>query len=310
MRFSRVLMAGARYITNDNYRFLIDAGRGRYNSLPDEEFLKKKFQAIFGYPLDLSNPRTFNEKLQWLKLYDRKPEYTTYVDKYLVREYIKHIIGEEYLVPLLGVWEDPEEIDFRSLPNQFVLKCNHNSGLGMCICKQKANLKINKVISNLYSGLAQDYYLVNREWPYKNVPRKVICEKYLVDESGDGLRDYKVLCFNGKAQYIEFHQGRFTDHQTQDFYTCDWKLTDISQSGFAAVSAKKEAVPAPSTLHDMIRLSEIIAKELIHVRIDWYSVNGRLYFGEITFFDGSGFDKFDKMDYDLELGRMIDIQTK
>lgn len=310
MRFARLLSAGIKYVTNDNYRFLIDAGRGKYNSLSDEEFLKKKFQAIFGYPLDLTNPRTFSEKIQWLKLYDRKREYTTYVDKYLVRDYIKHTIGEEYLIPLLGVWDDPKEIDFNILPDQFVLKCNHNSGQGMCICKRKSELNIDKVIADIYSGLAQDYYIVNREWPYKNVPRKVICEKYMVDESGDGLRDYKVLCFNGKARLVEFHQGRFTDHQTQDFYTSDWRLTNISQSGFAEASEDREPAPAPSTLQEMIQLSEILAKDLIHVRIDWYSVNGRLYFGEITFYDGSGFDKFDKMDYDLELGRMIELPTR
>ena len=139
--------------------------------LPDNLYLKYKFKKFIGCSLDLNNPKTFNEKLQWLKLYNRNPEYTMMVDKYRVREYISEKIGEEYLIPLLGVWDDPNDIDFDALPNQFVLKCNHNSGLGMCICKDKNSLDISKVRSDLRKGLRQDYYLTGREWPYKNVPR-------------------------------------------------------------------------------------------------------------------------------------------
>lgn len=306
-KIQKKLGHGIRYFVDSDYRFLINAGRGFYNRLSDEEFLRRKFKAIFHYNLDLDNPRTFNEKIQWLKLHDRDQKYTVYVDKYLVRGYISDVIGDEYLIPLLGVWDSPYEIDFNSLPNQFVLKCNHNSGEGMVICKDKTKLNIRRAIAGLKKGLNQNYYIFNREWPYKDVPRKIIAEKYMVDETGNDLRDYKVLCFNGKAKLIEFHQGRFTDHQTQDFYTTNWKLTDISQSGFAGVSEKRIPCDAPSTLDEMIRLSEILARDMIHVRIDWYSICGKLYFGEISFYDGSGFDKFDKKEYDQRLGDMISL---
>ena len=144
--------------------------------MPDATFLKLAYKSRMGRKLDLDNPQTFNEKLQWLKLYDRRPEYTMMVDKYKVRDYIAEKLGEEYLIPLLGVWDDPDEIDFDALPNQFVLKCNHNSGLGMCICKDKTKLDIEKVKEELRKGLKQDYYLTGREWPYKDVLRKIICE--------------------------------------------------------------------------------------------------------------------------------------
>ena len=206
MRINRLLKAGTKYIKSADYRFLIHTGLGIYDYLSDEEYVKRKYRACFGRKLNLENPQTYNEKLQWLKLYDRKPEYTRMVDKYRVREYIAQTIGEEYLIPLLGVWEDPEDIDFDALPDQFVLKCNHNSGLGMCICKDKSKLDIKKAKRELKKGLKQDYYLTGREWPYKDVPRRIIAEKYMVDESGTELKDFKVLCFAGKAKMIQVHK--------------------------------------------------------------------------------------------------------
>ena len=147
--------------------------------IPDALFLKMRYRAIMKKPLNLKNPETMNEKLQWLKLYDRQPKYTNMVDKYMVREYVKEILGEEFLIPLLGVWDNPDEIDFDALPDRFVLKCNHNSGRGMCICKDKSQLDIPKVKATLRYGLAQNYYLPGREWPYKNVKRRIIAEKYI-----------------------------------------------------------------------------------------------------------------------------------
>ena len=148
-------------------------------SLSDESFVKLRFYAAMGKKLDLDDPKTFNEKLQWLKLYNRKPEYTMMVDKYLVRDYIKEKLGEEYLIPLLGAWDDPDEIDFDALPDRFVLKCNHNSGTGMYICRDKSKMDVQKVKDGLRRGLAEDFFMRSREWPYKNVPRKIICEQYM-----------------------------------------------------------------------------------------------------------------------------------
>ncbi len=185
-----------------DYRFYVTSCYGIHNKMVDKKFLERKFKAVFHRKLNLENPQTMNEKLQWLKLYNRNPRYTQYVDKYLVREYVKETIGKEYLIPLLGVWENAKDIDFNKLPEQFVLKCNHNSGLGMYICKNKNTMNYAKVISELEKGLKQNYYLTGREWPYKNVPRKIIAEKYIVDESGYELKDYKFYCFNGIVSWL------------------------------------------------------------------------------------------------------------
>ena len=186
-------------IVNPHARWSYLNALGFYHGMDDETFLKKQFYHAMGYELDLQHPKTFNEKLQWLKIHNRKPEYTMMVDKYAVRQYIADTIGEEYLIPLLGVWDDPEQIDFDALPQQFVLKCNHNSGLGMCICKDKSRLDFKKVKKELKKGLRQDYYLACREWPYKDVKRKIVCEQYMEDASSQELLDYKFMCFNGKA---------------------------------------------------------------------------------------------------------------
>lgn len=175
-KMNRYIRMVKQFVLDPKVRFGYLTRAGFYNHMSDEEYLSRKYQLYFGQKLDLQNPQTFNEKLQWLKLYNRKPEYTVMVDKYKVREYIAQELGEEYLIPLLGVWDNPDEIDFDALPNQFVLKCNHNSGLGMCICKDKSELDISKVKVELRKGLKQDYYLTGREWPYKDVPRKIIAE--------------------------------------------------------------------------------------------------------------------------------------
>ena len=295
-----------KYATDGDYRFLIDANNGKYDNIPDEDYLRRKFFAVMKQPLHLEDPRTFNEKLQWLKLYNRKPEYTMMVDKYKVREYIKQKIGEEYLIPLLGVWDDPDEIDFDALPNQFVLKCNHNSGLGMCICKDKSSLDIPKVKAGLRKGLKQDYYLTGREWPYKDVPRKIICEQYMQDDSGTGeLADYKVLCFNGEPRLVEIHHGRFEGGHTQDFYDLEWNKTDIEQPGYPL---SDKVMDKPVFGDEMYGLTKILAKDIPHVRIDWYYSEGHLYFGEMTFFDGSGFSPF-YGDADMKLGSWLQLPS-
>lgn len=302
MQLKKLIRAGWKCLTSADYRFLINAGFGLYDTMPDDDYLKRKFKAIMGKELNLENPQTFNEKLQWLKLYDRKPEYTMMVDKYRVREYIAKTIGAEYLIPLLGVWEDPEDIDFDALPDQFVLKCNHNSGLGMCICKDKSKLDIEKVKQDLKRGLQQDYYLTGREWPYKNVARKIVGEAYMSD-GNEELSDYKVHCFNGEPRFILVCRDRFRDSGlTEDFFTPKWehmllKRPDIPNS--------KAEIPHPETLERMLDLSKKLAKELSFARIDFYEVNGKIYFGEITFFPASGFKKFEPEEWDNTLGQWI-----
>ena len=211
------------------------------------------------------------------------------------------------MIHLIGVWDDPDEIDFDTLPDQFVLKCNHNSGLGMCICKDKSKLDISKVKAELRKGLKQNYYLTGREWPYKDVPRKIICEKYMQDDSKTGnLADYKVLCFNGEPRLVEIHRGRFEGVHTQDFYNEDWVKTDIEQP---ELPLSDEIMQRPPFADEMFRLSRILAKNIPHVRVDWYYTGGRLYFGELTFFDGSGFGAFED-NQDMELGSWMKLPEK
>ncbi len=294
----KIIKGVTRYIIDSDYRFLINASRGRYDNLTDPEFLQKKYYAIFHQELNLNNPKSFNEKLQWIKLHDRKDIYTTMVDKVKARDYVASIIGEEYLIPIIGVWDNPDEIDFESLPDQFVLKCNHNSGLGMIICKDKSSLNSREARNKLKKGLAQDYYLTAREWPYKNVKRKIIGEQYM----GNNLTDYKFLCFEGKPQLIEIHRNRGSDSYTQDFYTMDWIKSEITQG-----KRYEGIIPKPKNFDLMVKFSKMLAADIRHIRVDWYEIRGKLFFGELTFFDGAGFEAFDKKEYDEYLGSLIKI---
>lgn len=280
-----------------NYRKML-------NWLPDKVFLKAAFRARFGRKLDLNNPKTFNEKLQWLKLYDRKPEYTKMVDKYLVRDYVKEKIGEEYLIPLLGVWEDPEKINFDELPMQFVLKCNHNSGVGMCICKDKNSLEISKVKEELQKGINQNYYLTGREWPYKDVPRRIIAEKYMVDESGYELKDYKFYCFDGKVKLIMINSDRMSSEKTKaNYFDENYQPLD-----FVWGYENAEIPPQkPEKFEEMKYLAEKLSENIPHVRIDFYQTPDGIFFGEITFFDGCGFDAIEPIEWDYKIGSWIKL---
>ena len=296
-----------KYLSNQAFRIRVNSKLGFYNNMDDKKYIEKLFKASMEYPLDLYNPKTFNEKLQWLKLYNRKPEYTTMVDKYKVRDYIAEKIGEEYLIPIIGAWDDPNDIYFDSVPNQFVLKCNHTSGLGMCICKDKSKLDINNVKKELQKGLEQDYYLTGREWPYKNVPRKIIAEKYMEQENGDGLRDYKFYCFAGVPKVVGIYQDRNTYKETTgDFFDMDFNWLDFT---FNMPNAKVKPYK-PSHFEEMIRIAEILSEGIPHVRVDLYLSNDKIYFGELTFFDGSGFDKIEPIGWDYKLGSWIKLPDK
>ncbi|WP_051196271.1 ATP-grasp fold amidoligase family protein [Clostridium cadaveris] len=271
-----------------------------FRVVPDNVYLKIKYELIMNKKLNLNNPQTFNEKLQWLKLYDRDPIYTKLVDKYEVRNYVSETIGEEYLIPLIGVWNKFEDIDFDKLPNQFVLKCTHDSG-SVFICTDKNNFDIDKVRSKIDKALKKNFYYIAREWPYKNVKPRIVCEKFISDKDTTP-DDYKILCFNGKAKLIEVHIDRFNNH-TQDFYDINWNKTCISQDGIVSDKIYEK----PKQLETMIELSEKIAKDMIHVRVDWFIVNDKLYFGEITFYDGAGFDPFDNEEDDYLIGSWIKL---
>lgn len=304
MNLHKVIGAAARALKNRRYRVNMLRYKGLLNWMPDKLFLKYVFHGVMGTPLNLNNPETFNAKLQWLKLYNRNPEYTMMVDKYRVREYIKEQLGEEYLIPLFGVWDDPDEIDFDALPDQFVLKCNHNSGLGMCICKDKSKLDIPKVKAKLRKGMAQDYYLTGREWPYKDVPRKIICEKYMTDESGTELKDYKFMCFVGKVKCSFVCSERFSEQGLKvTFFDNDWNVLPIERH----YPRSGKPIPKPQNLEKMIRFSEQLSRGIPFVRVDFYEICGRIYFGELTFFPGNGYEEFTPETADEILGSWINL---
>lgn len=281
--------------------------------MPDALYLRLLYRLSTGKSLHLNNPQTYNEKLQWIKLYDHNPLYTRLVDKYAVKEYVASIIGEEYIIPTYGVWDCLNEIDFDILPNQFVLKTTFGGGGNdVIICKEKNIFDKEYAIYHLRKYMNQDLYRASREWPYKNVPKRIIAEKYMEESGKTSLTDYKVMCFNGVAKLIELHNGRYTDGHTQEFYDRDWNKTTISQGGYGKVL--EYIAERPPQLEEMLELSETLAKDIPHVRVDWYIVDNHLYFGELTFFDGSGLEPWDKDEDDLLMGSWIklpiDIENK
>lgn len=272
--------------------------------VPEDWYLKRRFKKRVGYSLDLDNPQTFNEKLQWLKLHDRNPLYTKMVDKYEAKKYVADIIGEDYIIPTLGVWNHFDEIDFEQLPTQFVLKCTHDSG-SVVICKDKGKLDKKEAKKKLERGLRYNYYYRGGfEWPYKNVKPRIIAEEYMMNELGGDLTDYKIMCFNGKAKCSFTCTGRKSPrglHVT--FYDRQWKKMPFSRH----YPAEQEPTPRPHNYEKMIKLSEKLSANLKFARVDFYDINGRIYFGEITFFPGNGMEEFSSIEWDRRLGEFIDI---
>jgi len=284
------------------------ASKGFYKWMPDKKFLEKGFKIQMGKKLDLDNPKTFNEKLQWLKLYDRKPLYTTLVDKYAVRQYIKDKIGEEYLVPLVGgPWESFDGIDFEALPNQFVLKCTHDSG-GVYICKDKAAMDVEAAKEKLTKCFQRNYYDCGREWPYKNVKPRIIAEQYMEDAKTGELRDYKFFSFDGVARimYVATERASKTGEPKYDFFDRNFQhLPFTNTHPNADVPPEK-----PANFNKMIELADKMSEGFPHVRIDFYEVDGKVYFGEITLFHGSGMEPFDPDEWDMILGSWIELPQK
>lgn len=278
---------------------------GLFNWLGDKNYIKLYYWATFNKTVNIDNPTTYNEKLQWLKLNDRNPKYTIYVDKYRVREYVAKEIGEEYLVPLLGHWSDPEEIDFDKLPKQFVLKWNHDSG-SIVICKNKENLDLVNTVKYFKKRKRRNVYKISREWPYKNVVPEIIAEQYLVDSATKELRDYKLYLFNGKVRLIMVNSGRQRGVTTADYFDENYNWLDL-RWGYPNANIKPEK---PRNFVLMKELATKLGKSLIGGRIDFYEVDGKVYFGEITFFDGSGFSSFDPSDWDQILGSWLKLPSK
>lgn len=274
--------------------------------LSDEKFLKITYEKIFCKKLNLDNPQTFNEKLQWLKLYNRKDIYTTMVDKYEVKKYVANIIGEEYIISTLGIYDKFEDIDFDNLPNQFVMKCTHDSG-GLVICKNKDKLDYKNAKKKIEKSLKHNYFYNGREWPYKNVKPRIIIEKYMENKIFHELRDYKFFCFNGKVKFFKIDFDRFTNHRA-NYYDTQKNILNFGEKIYPPNFEKK--IYLPETIDEMIKLAEKLAVNIPFVRIDFYDVNGKIYFGEITFFPASGFGKFDPESYDQLFGDWIKLPKK
>lgn len=272
----------------------------------DEKFLKKLFKLRMGKELNLDNPQTFSEKLQWLKLYNRKPEYTMMVDKYAVKEYVASMIGGEYIIPTLGVYNSVDEIDFNSLPNQFVLKCTHDSG-GLVICKDKSKLDIKSARKKLAKSLMNNYYYQNREWPYKNTTPRIIAEQYMEDESGYELKDYKFFCFDGEPKCCQVIAGR-KDVMTVDFFDKDWNHLPFHEPRIYPYSW--ELVSRPQSYENMWKLAQKLSANQPFLRVDFYNINGQIYFGELTFFPTSGMGGFDPEEWDYTFGNWIKLSRR
>ena len=269
----------------------------------DKKFLQKKYFLKFGKKLDLNNPKTFNEKLQWLKLYDRNPEYTKMVDKYAVRSYISKKIGQEYLIPLIGVYNKFEEIKFEELPNQFVLKCTHDSG-STIVCKDKNQFDFDDAKKKINRKMKMNFYYVGREWPYKNVKPKIIIEKYMEDNEQSELRDYKLMCFNGKVKCSFVCSERYSESGLKiDIYDLEWKKMEVKRNH----PNSSIEIAKPKNYEIMIELAEKLSKGIPFVRVDFYEIEGKLYFGELTFFPGSGLTEFIPEKYDNILGDMLEL---
>lgn len=274
--------------------------------LSDRAFIKKIYYARMGKNIDLKNPKTFCEKENWLKLYDRKPEYTMMADKYAVREYISNKIGEEYLVPLLGVWDKAEDIDFEKLPSKFVLKCNHNSDV--IICLDKSMLDIEKTREKLNKQLKQDYYTHKREWPYKDIDRKIICEKYMENTNDDQLVDYKIFCFNGIPRFTMVNSNRFGAGLINvDMYDMDWKHMDMQDGHYPNAG---DVFGKPECFEEMCQISKKLSENIPFIRVDFNYWDRKLYFGELTFFHSAGLESFMPEEWDLILGNWLKLPEK
>lgn len=293
---------GIKYLTNSKYRFDWNAYHGKYNSMSDEEYLKRKFKMKVGYELNLSNPRSFNEKIQWLKIHDRNPQYAKLVDKYEAKKIVSKKWGEKYIIPTIGVWNNFNEIDFQKLPNEFVLKCTHDSG-GVVICYDKEKLDFNSAKIKIEKCLKHNYYFSGREYPYKDIKPRIIAEKLMVsDNENRDLNDYKLMCFNGKVRCSFVCSNRFGDGSLYvNFYDEDWKPMPFIRK----YPKNPKEILKPHCYDDMVRLAEEISKEIPFLRVDFYECQGAIYFGEFTFYPGSGMEWFDPVEWDYKLGNMI-----
>ena len=290
------------------YIAIIELNRYNPKLISDKLCIKANFYLRLGYELNLKHPTTFSEKLQWLKLYDRRPEYTKMVDKYEAKKYAASVIGEEYIIPTLGVWDRAEDIEWDRLPDQFVLKCTHDSG-DLIICKDKSKLDKENAIKKLNEGLKRDYYMVWREWPYKNVPRRVIAETYIEPQPDTkDLPDYKFFCFDGvvKAMFVATERQNPNEEVKFDFFDENYNHLPFRQGHDHA----KVLPSKPRNFELMKQLASQLSNNIPQVRVDFYDLGDKVLFGEMTFFHFSGMVPFEPYDWDKYWGTLISIPSQ
>ena len=274
------------------------------NYIPSSIFTKYYYRKVMGKKLNLKNPKTFNEKSNWLKLHYRNSIMPSLVDKYQVRDYIKKKIGKEYLIPLIGVYDKFEEINFDKLPNQFVIKCNHDSG-SYVVCEDKTKLDWNKVQEKITSHLSRNYYYQWREWPYKSVKPKIIIEKYMADKATNSFDDYKFMCFDGEVDTVMVCTDRKTGKPKFRFVDKNWNLKKYNKDSLNDV---KNYIKKPKRIKEMFELASKLSEGFPFVRVDLYYANNKIYFGELTFFPQAGWDPNIVEEADKELGKKIKLR--
>lgn len=279
-----------------------------YKHMSDERAIRLRYRYFTGESLNLENPTSFNEKMQWLKLHDRRPIYTTMADKYEAKRFASPIIGEQYIVPNYGVWEDANDINWDSLPKQVVIKCNHGYGglTGMVICKDISKLDRHDAIKRLNAALKRNYFYTGREWPYKNIKPLILAEKYL----GENLMDFRVYCFNGEPKLIYAYQNVAQEDGTKpelsscDIFDCDWKPMPFHQKSMPCGN-----VARPPHLKEMLEISKKLSKDVPFLRVDFYE-GEQLYLGELTFYPGGGMSSYYPSEWNDILGSWIMLPEK
>lgn len=307
------------YLTDSDYRFLKNSLQFyAYKSMPDEAFITRQFKAQLGMAPDLSDPKTFNEKIQWLKLYDRRPVYTVMADKYAVKQWVAKRIGAQYVVPALGVWDRFDEIDFDQLPDRFVLKCTHDSGSAIIVqdknalaaksalwIKENVRLDKNGVRRKLKACLKRNTYYRNREWAYKDIPPRILAEECMADANTAQLKEYKIFTFNGQPKLVQVYDKNSKNRR--NVYTPAWTFVDVAMEDHPDPT---RVVERPPQLEELLALSRKLACGIPFVRTDFYITDGQIRFGEMTFYPKSGYVKFFQTEWNRTLGDWIQLPPK
>lgn len=292
-----------RYLIDPYWALGCDMIKSHPNWMSDKFYIRTLWRMVMGYKLDLKSPKTFNEKLQWLKLNDRNPLYTTLVDKLRVKDWVASRIGTQYVIPTLAIYNSVDDIDLAALPNQFVLKCNHDSG-SVVVCKDKESFDLEAAKKKLDTAMEHNFYWEAREWPYKNVKPCIFAEKFMEDDTGEELRDYKFWCFNGvpKVMYCSVKN----DSIWENYYDMNFTPLEINHGYPMSTNPVKE----PLTFREMQRIISDIALQIPFVRVDFYEISGRVFFGEFTFYDFAGLKPFQSLKQDMVLGKMIQLPNR